>query len=357
MGRPFRRTVYPEEQQRSAAEARNPPPGAGAHHRRFRPPRGGALSDAHDDALLHGQLAARRSTTPGRASVRREADGAVVNLWLNRARRGWTSRAGFRTRAGSSFKTRDDAPLGAQARLGGPRRDPLPPGRQGRRAGVAGTRMVFERLHGSEQLVVETPATRRRQLTRWSPSAIRSTHTSANEIGVQRTYRDRSEGARHARKTEGDTSYGEGARKWYRLFRREHMRPGQVSTKPPPLRPSGTAGALDGRVNERSETLEARANGASHIGRETRRGSRSAIPVCPACHRMGPYGSYVPNSRLPLLPPTQDLGGEVLVPSGGSVPSPADAKGVPRNHQRRDAHGPHPTAPTERPVPTGRATT
>ena len=37
-----------------------------------------------------------------------------------------------------------------------------------------------------------------------------------------------------ARKTEGDTSYGEGARKWYRLFRREHMRPGQVSTKPTP---------------------------------------------------------------------------------------------------------------------------
>ena len=87
------------------------------------------------------------------------------------------------------------------------------------------------RLHGSEQLVVETPC-----------NPEKAAYTLVN-IGDPLNSHERYEIAfkghtvievkeiADVKKIGRDTRYGEGARNWYRLFRREHMRADELPTK------------------------------------------------------------------------------------------------------------------------------
>jgi len=167
--------------------------------------------------------------------VRREADGAVVNLWLNR-RSPWVDVTSWLPHEGrlvvqnkgmTRLSVRKPGWTGRGAircRLDG--KDVAPVWR--------GTRMVFEGLNGGEQLVIQTPC---------KPEKV--TYTLVNIVDPLNSH-ERYEIAfkghtvievkeiADATKVEGDTSYGEGARNWYRLFRRAHMRAGQVSTKATP---------------------------------------------------------------------------------------------------------------------------
>src|SRR6059036_240273 len=167
--------------------------------------------------------------------VRREADGAVVNLWLNR-RSPWVDVMSWLPHEGRLVVQNKGMKRISVRKPGWTDRGAIRCRLDGTHVAPAwrGNRMVFERLNGSEQLVIETPC-----------KPEKATYTLVN-IGDPLNSHERYEIAfkghsvvevkqiAGAKKLEGDTSYGEGARNWYRLFRREHMRAGQVSTRATP---------------------------------------------------------------------------------------------------------------------------
>jgi len=251
-----------EELRRVSGEGKERPqdaPWGGLHDSRFNPQNNrGCLEnqEVHDRVLertvgAFGHLIGARYQTPmmmhcctancaqglyyaWEGIVRREGDGAVVNMWLNR-RSPWVDvcshlphegRLELRNKTATRLSVRQPAwARRGQIRCQVDGREVTPEWR--------GNRLVFEGLRGGERITVEAPVGV--ESVRLTLVGIADPHHAHERYEVEFKGHTTLSARLIAPPTEQEgNGPGKGERTWYRLFRRETMRAAQAPLKPAP---------------------------------------------------------------------------------------------------------------------------